>query len=141
MVRLISNFMLVSTESQLNVFFSCTLKTCMFNHSTRVLIVTGLLGYARALSQVACIVVNTLQVLIARYVFTRVCCVHYLSSINSPVKVRIGNHTRKGRGLILLVTLPAKINHLSTNYTEFYFCSYLPFRMQYPISANAEKAH
>ena len=46
---------------------------------------------------------------------------HYLSSSNSPENVRIGNHIRKGRGLILLVTGPAKINHLSANYTEFYF--------------------
>ena len=44
---------------------------------------------------------------------------YYLSSSNSPVKVRIGNHICKGRGLILLVTGPVKINHLSANYTEF----------------------
>ena len=46
---------------------------------------------------------------------------HYLSSSNAQVNIRIGNHIRKGRGLILLVTGPAKINHLSANYTEFYF--------------------
>ena len=47
---------------------------------------------------------------------------HYLSSSNSPVNIRIGKHIRKGRGFILLVTGPAVINHLSANYTEFYFC-------------------
>ena len=47
---------------------------------------------------------------------------HYLSSSNSPVNVRIGKHIHKGRGLILLVTEPAEINHLSANYTELYFC-------------------
>ena len=36
-------------------------------------------------------------------VFTRVHHVHYLSSSNSPVPVRIGSHTRKGRAFILLV--------------------------------------
>ena len=41
--------------------------------------------------------------------------VHYLSSSNSPVNVRIGNHICKGRELILSVTWPAKINYLSTN--------------------------
>ena len=54
---------------------------------------------------------------------------HYLSSSNCPVNVRIGNYIRKGRGLILLVTGPVKINYLSANYTEFYFRYYLPFRM------------
>ena len=102
------------------VFLMHSIKTCVFNHSTHMLIVTGLLACARALTQAACIA-NTLQVLIARYVFTRVHRVQYLSSSNSPVNIRIGNHTHKGRGLILLVTKPVKINHLSANYTEFYF--------------------
>ena len=53
--------------------------------------------------------------------FTPVSYMHYLSSGNSPVNVRIGKHIRKGRGLVLLVVGPAKINHLSANYTEFYF--------------------
>ena len=65
---------------------------------------------------------NTLRVMIAHYVFTRVCPVYNLSSSNSPVNVKIGNHTRKGGGLILLVTGSAKINNLSANYTEIYFC-------------------
>ena len=72
-------------------------------------------------TRAACIA-NTLRVLIALYVFARVSHMHYLSSSNSPVIVRIGKHTRKGRGLVLLVTGPAKINHLNANYTEFYFC-------------------
>ena len=67
------------------------------------------------------------------------CHVHYLSSSNSPVHVRIRKHIRKGRGLILLVTGPAKINHLRANYTEFYFCYYLPFRMQDPISISCRR--
>ena len=74
----------------------------------------------RTVTRVACIA-NTLRVLIACYVFTRVGHVHYLSSSNSPVNVRIGKHICKARGLILLVTRPVKINHLSTNYTKFYF--------------------
>ena len=53
---------------------------------------------------------------------TRVSHMYYLSSSNSPVNVRIGKHTHKGRGLVLLVTGPAKINHLNANYTEVYFC-------------------
>ena len=59
-----------------------------------------------------------------------VCLVHYLSSSNSPVNVRIGKLICKGRGLILLVTGPTVINYLSANYTEFYFCYYLSFRMK-----------
>ena len=59
---------------------------------------SGLLACSRAITRAACIV-NTLRVLIARYVFTRVSRVHYLSSSNSPVKVRIGKHICKGRGL------------------------------------------
>ena len=47
--------------------------------------------------------VRTVWVLIAHYVFTLVRRVHYLSSSNSPVAVRIGNHTHKGKALILLV--------------------------------------
>ena len=35
--------------------------------------------------------------------FTQVRRMQYLSSSNSPVAVRIGNHTRKGKALILLV--------------------------------------
>ena len=58
---------------------------------------------------------------IACYVFTRAHCVHYLSSSNSPVNVRIRKHICKGRGLVLLVTWPVKINHLNVNYIEFYF--------------------
>ena len=62
----------------------------------------GLLVCAQALIRAACIA-NTLRVLTARYVFTLVRRVHYLSSSNSPVPVRIGNYTSKDRSLILLV--------------------------------------
>ena len=102
------------------VFLMHSIKSCMFNHSTRVfnhltcvftqlacsslyLIVTGLLTCTWALTQAAYIA-NTLWVLIACYVFIRVRHAHYLSSSNSPVNFRIGNHICKGRGLILLVT-------------------------------------
>ena len=54
----------------------------------------ALLVYTRALTRAACIA-NTLQILIARYVFTRVRRVHYLGSNNSSVNVRIGNHICK----------------------------------------------
>ena len=104
--------------------FSITQLAC----SSLYLIVTGLLTCAQALTRAAYIP-NTLRVLIGHYMFTRVCHVHYLSSSNSPVNVRIGNYIRKGRGLILLVTGPVKKNYLSANYTEFYFRYYLPFRM------------
>ena len=117
------------------VFLVHSIKTRMFNHSTHMftcsitqlacsslyLIVTGLLVCAQALTRAACIM-NTLWVLIARYVFTRVCRMHYMTSSNSSVNVRIGNHICKGRVLILLMTRPARINYLSANYTEFYFC-------------------
>ena len=46
---------------------------------------------------------------------------HYMTISNSPVNVGIGNHICKGRGLVLLVTWPAKINNLNANYTELYF--------------------
>ena len=103
-----------------------------------LLIVMGLLACARALTRAACIA-NTLRILIAHYMFTQACCVHYLSSSNSPLNFRIEKHIRKGRRLILLVTGPAVINHLSTNYTEFYFCYYFPFRMQYLISVSCRR--
>ena len=113
------------------LFFSCTLLKLMCSITefaclitelacSSLLIVTGLLACARGLTWAACIA-NTLWVLIARYVFTRFCCVHYLSISNFPVNVRIGKHICKGRGLIPLVTGPVVISHLSTNYTEFYF--------------------
>ena len=131
-VQLISNFMLASTESRVSTYFSralywnsCSITqlACLITKLTclSLLIVSGLLVCTRALTQVACIA-NTLRVLIVCYVFTWVRHVHYLSSSNSPVNVRIGIHIRKGRGLILLVTRPAVINHLSAIYTEFYFC-------------------
>ena len=134
------------------LFFSCTLLklaclitqlTCLITQlvcSSLYLIITGLLACARALTWVACIA-NTLWVLIAHYVFIRVRRVHYLSSSNSPVNIRIRNHICKGRGLILLMTGPAEINHFSANYTEFYFRYYLPFKMQYPISASCRRKH
>ena len=149
MVQLISNFMLVSTEWQVSACFSRALYSvklaclitqlaclitqlaCLISQlacsitqlafSSLYLIVTGLLACTRALTRVACIA-NTLWVVIARYVFTRLCLMHYLSSSNSPVNVRIRKHIRKDRGLILLVTRPAKINHMSANYNEFYLC-------------------
>ena len=111
------------------LFFSCTLlkPTCSITQlaclitelaCSSLLIITGLLACAPALTRAACIA-NTLWVLIRSSL-----CVHtshYLSSSNSPVNVRIGKHIRKGKGFILLVTGPAVINHLSANYTEFYF--------------------
>ena len=114
------------------LFFSCTLLklACSITQlacsitplaCSSLLVVTGLLACARALTRVACIAI-TLRILIARYMFTPVSHVHYLSSGNSPVNVRIGKHICKGRGLVLLVIVPAKFNHLSANYTEFYFC-------------------
>ena len=39
----------------------------------------------------------------------------------------------------IVVTGPAKINHVSTNYTELYFRKYLPFRMQYSISVSCRR--
>ena len=131
MVQLISNFMLGSTESRESLFFSCTLLklACSITNlvcsitqlaCSSLLIVTDLLARAQALTRAACIA-NTLRDLIALYMFTRVSHVYYLSSSNSPVNVRIGKHICKGRGLILLLTGPAKINHLSANYTKFYF--------------------
>ena len=82
-------------------------KTHLFDHSTHVFkFVFNHHWFTRvctqALTQVVCIA-NTLQVLIACYVFTQVCNMHYLSTSNSPVPVRIGNHTPKCRALILLV--------------------------------------
>ena len=107
------------------LFFSCTLLKLACSITplacSSLLVVTGLVACARALTRVACIAI-TLRILIARYMFTPVSHVHYLSSGNSPVNVRIGKHICKGRGLVLLVIGPAKINHLSANYTEFYFC-------------------
>ena len=79
------------------VFLVHSIKTRMFNHSTHLfnfVIIMGLLVCTQALTQAACIA-NTLRVLTARYVFTLVCRVHYLSSSNSPVPVRIGNYTSK----------------------------------------------
>ena len=113
-VQLISDFMLASTESCL--FFSCTWLKLVYSitqltYSSLYLIVTSLLVCTRALTRAACIA-NTLWVLIGCHVFTWVCRVHYLSSSNSTVNIRIGNHIRNGRGLILLVTRPSKINHL-----------------------------
>ena len=113
------------------LFFSCTLLklACSITQLAcsitplaclSLLVVTGLLAFTRALTRAACIA-NTLRVLIARYMFTPVSHMHYLSSSNSPVNVRIGKHIRKCRGLVLLVVGPVKINHLSANYTEFYF--------------------
>ena len=83
--------------------FSCTLLKLMCLITQLVcpslyLIVMGVLVCTLA----ACIA-NALQVLTVRYVFTRVRHVNYLSSSNFPVPVRIGNHSRKGRALILLV--------------------------------------
>ena len=109
MVQLISNFMLVSTESRVTAYFLVHfIETCVFNHSThvfnhstRVFKFVACHGFilvcTRALTRAACIV-NMLPVLIARYVFTRVCCVHYLSSSNSPVNVRTEKHIRQGYG-------------------------------------------
>ena len=147
MVQLISNFMLAITKSQVSACFLvhsiethvfnhsthiCNLSTCVFDHSTRVF------------NHSTCM----FKFVFDRHRFTSVCSsfnsngMHYeyitssdsllrvltssshalyLSSSNSPVKVRIGKHICKGRGLILLVTGPARINHLSANYTEFYF--------------------
>ena len=106
------------------LFFSCTVLklACSITPLAclSLLVVTGLLAFTRALTRAACIA-NTLRVLIARYMFTPVSHMHYLSSGNSPVNIRIGKHIRKGRGLVLLVVGPAKINHLRANYTEFYF--------------------
>ena len=126
MVQLISNFMLASTKLWVSAFFSYTLLklVCLISQltcSSLYLIVTGLLACAQAITRVACIA-NMWRVLITHYVFTGVHHVHYVSSRNSPVNIMIGKHIRKGRGLILLVNGSAKINHLSTNYTEFYFC-------------------
>ena len=89
------------------LFFSCTLLnlTCLITQlacSSLYLIITSLLVCARAITQAACIS-NMLQVLIPRYMFKRVCHEYYRSSSNSTVPVRIGNHTRKCRALILLV--------------------------------------
>ena len=130
-----AHFQLNACEHQIVsecLFFSCTLLklacsitqlTCSITPLTcsSLLVVTGLLACARALTQAACIE-NTLRVLIARYMFTPVSHVHYLSSGNSPVNVRIEKHICKGRGLVLLDIGPTKINHSSANYTEFYFC-------------------
>ena len=113
------------------LFFLCTLLklacsiiqlTCSITPLAclSLLVVMGLLVCARALTRAACIA-NMLRVLVARYMFTPVSCVHYLSSGISPVNIRIGKHIRKGRELVLLVTGPAKINHLSANFTEFLF--------------------
>ena len=89
------------------LFFSCTLLklTCLITQlacSSLYLIITGLFMCAQALTQAACIS-STLQVLIPRYMFKRVCHEYYRSSSNSTVPVRIGNHTHKCRTLILLV--------------------------------------
>ena len=102
------------------LFFSCTLLklACSITQlacsitplaCSNLLVVTGLLACARALTRVACIAI-TLRILIARYMFTPVSYVHYLSSGNSPVNVRIGKHICKGRGLVLLVSYRASEN-------------------------------
>ena len=104
------------------VFLMQSVKTRMFNHSIRLfkfVFDRHRFTSVRLSSNSSACIANTLRVLIACYMFTPVRRVHYLSSSISPVKGRIGNHIRKGRGLILLVTGPAIINHLSTNYTEF----------------------
>ena len=83
------------------------------------LIFTGLLVCTGTPTQAAWIV-NTLRALIARYVFTRACCMHHLSSSNSPVPVRIGNHTCKCTALdasfdITFITIPlSQFNLLTT---------------------------
>ena len=82
--------------------------TLIFNHSTRVFkFAFDRHRFTRTLTWVACIA-NTLRVLISRYMLTWALCLHYLSSSNSTVNVRIGNHICKGRWLILLVTGPCK---------------------------------
>ena len=99
--------MLASTESRVIAYFLVHfIETCVFNHSTQVFNHSTrvfkfvarhgfILACTRALTRVACIM-NMLRVLIARYVFTRVRCVHYLSSSNSPVNVRIEKHICQG---------------------------------------------
>ena len=99
--------MLASTESRAIAYFlvnfieTCVFNhsTCVFNHSTRVFKFVAhhgfILACTQALTQAEC-TVNMLRVLIARYVFTRVRCVHYFSSSNSPVNVRIEKHIHQG---------------------------------------------
>ena len=114
------------------IFLVHSIKTRMFNHSTRVFNHTTRMfkfvfdchGFTSMCSS------SNLSSMHCKYVTSSdsLLCVHTsllhvlfeLCSSNSQIK--IGNHIRKGRGLILLVTRPAKINHLSTNYTEFYLC-------------------
>ena len=139
-VQLISNLMLASTESRVSACFLkhsikthvCNHSTRVFNHSTRtfnhsthvfkfVFDCHGFtsVGLSSNSSGMHCEYITSSD---NRYMLIQVHRMHYLSSSNSPVNVRVGNHIRKGRGLILLVIGPAKFNHLSANYTEFYFC-------------------
>ena len=107
-VQLIFNFMLTSIQITRDcLFFSCTLLklACLIAqlaYSSLYLIITDLLVCFWALTRAACIA-NMLQVITARYVFTQVWHVQYLSSSNSSVPVRFGNHTHKGNELIQLV--------------------------------------
>ena len=41
-----------------------------------------------------------------------------------------------GANNVTVVTGPAKINHVSANYTKLYFHQFLPFGMWYHISVN-----
>ena len=125
--------------------------TRVFNHSTRVfnhstcvfkLVVFDHHGFTSVplssnLSSMHCEYVTSsdslLQVLISRYMFTRVCRMHYLSSSNSPLNFRIGKHIHKGRGLILLVMRPAKINYLSANYMISIFANIFHLECSIPF--------
>ena len=123
------------------IFVVHSTETHVFNHSTRVFKFVDRHGFTGVCSSsnsrsMHC---KTLHVLIAHYVFTRVRHMHYLSSSNSPVNVKIGKRISKGRGLILLVTKPAKLNHLIANYTEFYFHYYISFRIKHSISVSCKR--
>ena len=41
--------------------------------------------------------------------------------------------------MVVYVTRSAKINHVSANYTELYFCKYLLFRTKYPAFVSCRK--
>ena len=115
MVQLISNFMFVCTKLRVNAFFLVhSIKTGVFNHSTWVFkFVFDSLGFAGMRLSSTCEYVMSSDSSL---------CVHknslyaLISSSNSRVPVRIGNHNSKGRALILLVmtTFYYQFNLLTT---------------------------
>ena len=106
------------------VFLMHSIKTHMLNHWNRVFkFVSDHHRFTRVRSNsnssgMYCEYVTSSDSLLCA--FTRVCRMHYLSSSNSPLPIRTGNHTRKGRALILL--LMTNFYYLYLKFNNHWLC-------------------